>query len=520
MKQVRRQMLLLAGFAVFATDLAQAQIDVINHRQWAWLMQRRRELQVAVQGIPVERRERVAEALAVCKEAVPLLTWARAMAIAKGVKDDAHFRFRAGLQVLAMPEVVSKEAFDHVAVTIYAAHGVLTGELAPPKKFRFLLRVSDEKGRQVWSGQIDEIDEMRALREFRVTCKVPIAKLADGEYRVSVDAVLDDKPARTHDVALSVGFSVLHDYKKRGGYFRVGAVSDGVAAELSRLDPLPRAILRGAAEFASRPYFGVPGLDPARGVHDLRRAEAILDNIRAKKPALTGLGGYVDIALPAGDGEIVFVTPRLPVEGLPASGSKKWRELARRPLMLFLGRRPSWDVQGRRPSHPRFALPAYLAAALDLADFDAELRFQVVVVESPGRIPASRLGTMLGNLSDALPCDPKRLILIGEGQGASAAAQLALARPDHVAGLVLVGNAGGLATPQLRKLKAVRVVALKCHGDVPGAASIDLLRTYGKYAGKTASIEIDAEAKKLPWSIAVPIVARQIEMFGTRVSTR
>ncbi|MEE2888239.1 MAG: hypothetical protein VX951_12485 [Planctomycetota bacterium] len=520
MKRVRRQMLLLVGWSVLATDLAQAQIDVINHRQWAWLMQRRRELQAAVQDLPVVRQGQIAEALTQCKEAVPLLSWARAMAIAKGVKADAAFRFRAGLQVLAMPEVVSKEAFDHVAVTIHAAHAGLTGELPLPKAFRFAVRVADAKGRQVWTGTIENVDDMRALREFRVTCKVPIEKLADGDYRVLVDAILDDKPARAHDVVLSVGFSVLHGYKKRGGYFRVGAVTDGVAAALAKLEPLPRAVLRGAAEFASRPYFGMPGLDSARGVRDLRRAEAILKNIRADKPPLAGLQGYVDIALPCGDNEIVFATPRLPAGGLPAPDSKAWRQLARRPLMLFLGRRPSWDVQGRRPSHPRFALPAYLATALDLAGFDEEGRFQVLVLESPGRIPSSRFQIMLSELSAALPCDVERMILVGEGQGAGVAVDLALARPEHVAGLVLVGNSGGLATPQLRKLKAVSIVALTRHGDVPGAASIGLLRTYSKHAGTSGGLEIDPWVKKLPWSIAIPMVARQLELFGAKVSTR
>lgn len=516
-----RQTLLLVGSVVLATDLLSAQIDVINHRQWSWLMQRRREFQLTVQELPAERRDLVARALTRCQEGVPLLTLGRAIAIARGFEPDAHFLYRAGLQVLAMPEVVSKKDFKHIAVTLYAPHIDLTGELPMPKKYRFVVRVKDGggRGKEVWRGKIDELEEVRALREFRVTCKVPIADLPDGDYRVFIDTILDDQAPRTQDLELSAAFSVLHDFKKLGGYFRLAGASDGVVQDLPKLAPLPQAILRGASEFATRAYFGMPGVDPARAVGDLRRAEAILKNVKSDKPALEGLRGYVDIALPGDQGELVFVTPRLPSGGLPAPGSEKWQAMARRPLMLFIGRRPTWDLQARRPSHPRYALPAYLAASLDLAKFDAKGQFQVVVVESPGRIPVRHLATMLEGLSEVLPFDSKRLVLVGEGQGASSVVDLALDHPTRVAGLVVFGNSGGLATPQLRTLKAVPILAIKLQGQTIGAAGIDLLPTYAKHAPKPKGLEI-VKSSTLPWSIAVPLSAARIEAFGLRATKR
>jgi pimeloyl-ACP methyl ester carboxylesterase len=510
--------LLVAGVVLLTGD-ALAQIDVINHRQWSWVMQRHRELQTELQGLSAERRSKVAEALNQCEEAVPLLTFARAMAIAKQVPADAHFRFRAGLQVLAMPEVVSKEALDHLAVTVYAPHNNLTGRLLMPKQFGFVVKVCNAKGEKVWEGKIDPSDEIRALREFRVTCKVPVAALPDGDYRVFLDTILDGSPAREHDLALSAAFSVRQDYKKRSGYFRSEAKSPSVADDLLKVEPLPRAILRGVAEYAARPYFGIPGIDPARSAADLDRAESILENLRSKKSALAGLTGYVDIALPSKGKDIVFVTLRLPERELPAPGSARWQGLAQRPLVLFVGRRPTWDSKRRRPSYPAFALPTYLAASLRLAKFDQAGGFQVVVAESPGRVAASQLQAMLAHLSKVVPYDPKRLVLVGEGQGASAAVGLALAQPDRVAGLALFGTAGGLATPQLRKLQAVPIFVYKSGLAADGSGELDLLRVYARHAKHVENLEILTQPT-LPWAIALPLMAPKIEAFATRVTTR
>jgi len=232
------------------------------------------------------------------------------------------------------------------------------------------------------------------------------------------------------------------------------------------------------------------------------------------------LQGYVDIALPRGEDGVVFATARLPKGGLPARGSEAWRSLARRPLVLFFSRRPTWDVRGRRPSHPRFALPCYLAAGLERAGFDGEGRFQVLVLESPGRVPSRTLSAALEQVSQVLPCDLQRCVLVGDGQGAGFAADLALADPARVAGLILFGNAGGLATPQLRKLRGVPIAAFKRHGDAPGADSIDLLRSCGETAGHTAGVAVDPVAAPLPWSLAVPLRAGWIGSFATRVTKR
>ncbi len=517
MSRPRQTIAFLIGVISLGTEVAVAQIDVINHRQWAWLMQRRRQLLRVVEALPAARQVAVAKALTDCSEAVPLLTLARAMAVAKGVEADAPYRFRAGLQVLAMPEVVSKEGFKHLAVTIYAPHTGLTGDLPMPEVIKFALRVTDAKGKEIWRGGIDKVDDIRALREFRVVCKVPTAALPDGAYRVHVDTILDGQPARPRDLDLSTAFSVLDGYKARGGFFRLGAAAGGVVKVVEKLAPIPQAILRGAAEHASRAWFGMPGVDPAGSVVALQRAETILANLGADKPALNGLQGYVDIALPATGRDLVFVTPRLPPDGLPKPGSDAWVALAKRPLLLVIGRGPTWDLEARRPSHPPSALPGYLAAVLEAVRFDAAGRFQVVVVESPGRVATQGFAAMLDALGTLLPCDPRRLVLVGEGHGTAVAADLALRRPAAVAGLVLLGNSGGLATPQLRKLRKAEILALGYHGDSAGAQSIQLLNTYAANADHKTGLETDLQVA-LPWSIALPLSARRIEAFARRVT--
>jgi hypothetical protein len=347
--------------ALLLTAPSTAQIDRINHHQWSWLMQRRLELLVAVRDRPAEVRDAVAVALTRVDEAVPLLTWARAMALVRGVEADAGFCFRAGLQLMALPEVVSKETFDHVAVTVYAPHLHLTGKLPKPKRFGFEVVVSDASGAVVHRGEIRESEDFSSLREFRTVYKVPTAELADGTYRVRVDTVLEGTGPRPHDVGLEVAFHVLAGYKARAEAFRVAPGATDFVARADEFAPLPRAQLLGAAAGASRPFDGTPGVDPGFAVRDLLRAERILANLGQGRAAFDGLSGYVETALPAGEGEVIYASLRLPPTGLPAPsswarGSAAWQALARRPLLLMMGRLPSWDVDDRRPSARRRAV--------------------------------------------------------------------------------------------------------------------------------------------------------------------
>ena len=87
--------------------------------------------------------------------------------------------------------------------------------------------------------------------------------------------------------------------------------------------------------------------------------------------------------------------------------------------------------------------------------------------------------------------------------------------PRRVRGLVLVNATGGLASPQLRTLRELPILAIAGHS--PSAKqSIDLLQTYAKSA-ENKKLEV-LQDKSRPWCLAVPMAARQIEAFGRRVT--
>ncbi|MCA8955255.1 MAG: hypothetical protein KDC87_04225 [Planctomycetes bacterium] len=491
-----------------------AQIDRINHRQWAALESQRRDLLAVAKDLPRAKIDAIAAALTQNTEAVPQLTLARARALAVGVaKPDAHFLFRAGLQLLAMPEVVSGPRFDHVAVTLYAPHTTLAGELPAPRKFAFQVSVTDQAGKTVWTGVIPPTEEIRTLREFRATVDVPTKGWPDGTYHVVAEVSLDGKAPRAFDLPVQTSFAVLTGYAERAAFFRLASDVPELRKELAGIEVGPRAVLIGAADHACRAWYGVPGVDPSHAVRDLLRAETILANVRAKRPPLHGLTGAVDFGVATHDDQIAFVNARLPEGGVPARGSERWTTLAKRPLLLVIARAPSFDHEDRRPSYPPYALPGYLAASLQLVAFDRERHFQLVVVESPGRMPNTRRGLvgLVKHLPALLPFDPQRIVVVGEGRGARAAVILSEEVPDAIRGLVLVHTSGGLATPALRKLRDLPILAIPGYRRV-GADSIERLKLYARHAGKTNLRVLDD--RRWPWPLALPLAAREVEAFA------
>ena len=249
------------------------------------------------------------------------------------------------------------------------------------------------------------------------------------------------------------------------------------------------------------------------------------DGIGLRQRGLRGVGGWVTIALPVPGArpdaeDVVFVTLRLPAAGLPAKDSAAWRALAKKPLLLAMPGVPSLDHQDRRPSFPHYALPSYLAESLHAVGFDAMCEFQLAVVESPGRMPNTRRGldALVRQLPELFPFDPDRLVLLGDGHGASGVADLAVQIPKRVCGLVLVNSTGGLATPQLRVLSDHPILIIAGHGKVH-PDDLARFRIHAKQAERTAKLEIQ-EDRKWPWSIALPLAARDMEAFVRRVVSR
>ena len=510
------------AFLAALPSVTPGQVDRMNYRHWTWLQQQRRVLLADLLKQEKPRLEAAAVALLDNAEQLPLLTIARAIAKVRGVTPDAGFFYRSGLQVYALPEVLAKG--HELAVTVHAPYSGLTGKLAQPKKFRFELRVINAKGDVVHADKIEETDQFRDLREFRSVSRMKIADLPEGQYVVHVDTILDGDAPRSTDLPLRVPIGIVHDYGDRAGAFRLVPENQKLLAALHKLTPLPRAVLHGASEYASRAWSGTPGVNPAHAVQELVRAERILKNVAMGVFPLNGLSGRVSIALPVesaqpSEKEVVFLTLRLPAGGLPARGSPAWKSLAKRPLVLAMSGVPVLDHQDRRPSFPHYALPSFLSESLHVAGFDAKAEFQLVVTESPGRTPNTRraLEAVLRHLPELYPFDQDRLVLVGEGHGASGMADLALQIPKRVRGLVLVNSTGGLATPQLRELRDHPILIVPGHGRL-GADELSRMRLYAKDA-KKVGIEI-LDDRKWPWSIALPLAAREIEAFARRVVAR
>jgi pimeloyl-ACP methyl ester carboxylesterase len=110
------------------------------------------------------------------------------------------------------------------------------------------------------------------------------------------------------------------------------------------------------------------------------------------------------------------------------------------------------------------------------------------------------------------------MVLVGDGHGASALADFAQEIPDRVRGLVLFNSSGGLATPGLRRLPGVEILAVPGHGR-SGARSIGMLTTFAARAGKAEAVTIETQ-RQWPWSIAMPLAGPEIEAFAARVTAR
>ena len=119
----------------------------------------------------------------------------------------------------------------------------------------------------------------------------------------------------------------------------------------------------------------------------------------------------------------------------------------------------------------------------------------------------SGLKGLLRSLPEVFPFDPNRIVLVGDGHGAVGATDLTLTAPDRVRALVLVNAAGGLATPQLRKLLALPIMVIPGHGRRFGASAIERLRIYSRKAGKKegeAGLQ-NLDDRKWPWCLALPL---------------
>ncbi|MHC4515939.1 MAG: hypothetical protein ACYTGW_11360 [Planctomycetota bacterium] len=506
-RRAARAIALAVGIAVMLPwsqgDL-QAQSLKNERRQHAWAQRMQTELLRHCLQLPAKPRAAIAEILARCDGSQPLQTLGAALAAANGVKADSELLFRSGLVLFAMPEVVDPVGMpddpgiphiDAVSITVWAPR---TMDLTVAA--RFALRIQDAGGKTVWSGEIRKDTGMSELREFLTHKAVPVNDLRDGLYWVEADTILADKKPRAGDPRLRVPFWVLRGFVKR----RLALLA-GVRQIRKELDPLPWALVSGSDRVVHRFFSGEPGADTGACLRELIDAERVLNNLRNDKPPLTGAAGWVTLELPNQE----MWHPQVALRMMPDKQAG-----APPSLVLFVPGAPAWNPRGRRPRSPESVEPGFLVEMLKTSGFDHQRRWQLVVVESPGRVrnTLQTLRNVLAMLPKVVRYDRQKVFLIGDRQGAAAVASLALSQPGSCRGLVLSnGGTGALTLAHIEKLGDTRVLVIPGHGH---AASEGLRLHYeiAKAEGMAAHVRLLSE-RKWPWSIALPLASREIEAF-------
>ena len=184
------------------------------------------------------------------------------------------------------------------------------------------------------------------------------------------------------------------------------------------------------------------------------------------------------------------------------------------PLVLFMPGAPAWNHRGRRPQLPESQSPGFLVEKLKAVGFDRDGRFQLVVLESPGRVPKimDALRSVMAILPTLVAFDKERVFLVGDRQGASGLASLAVGQPKAFRGLVVCnGGVEVMTLNNLGKLGGLPTLVVPGHGHAGGNALI----RHHKIAvekGKADHVSV-LEGKTLPWPIALPLAAARIEAF-------
>ena len=393
----KRSVLSCVLLLILAAEVLPGQVLKGDRRHFAWLEKLRRGVLGQLMERPNDRalRDRVAKLLVKHPgDRSPLGTLGHAYAALQRVKgDDGNVQaaladeallFRHSLMLFAMPEIVDPsrdpEKFGNVGITVHLPRGVvLTG------KASFRLRVLDAGGKEVHRSMLGEDKVPGDLRSFQTSQKVAILKYAEGRYRAVVDVIVNGQEPRDHDPVLSVVFHVRRDFLSR---------FEGVVNHARKLVPglheTDGGVLAGVLREVKRVFFGEPGLDPASAAADLGRAERVAANLRAKRPALHGMRGWVPVDLPGKDALQVAVrmdhATKLAKPSATSAPTSSRPTAGRRPLVIFVPGVPSWDRDENRPGSPPSTAPLYVAAQLDVAKFDQDARCQVVVCESPGRV--------------------------------------------------------------------------------------------------------------------------------------
>lgn len=488
MNDAARSGALLALALAVATALP-AQALRQERRTYARVLELRAELAVALRDAPAERRAAVVAALQ--REEDALTNTARALALARGVEPDAEYLHRAVFQGFALPEVIDTAVplpgKDEAGVQL-TAHTPFRppGEL--PIRLEFVL-VGPERASVPFAETYTNDD----LSGFRATQFHPATKLAPGAWRADLLVTLDGRKPREQDLVSSAPFFVAHGFVARREQ-----LLDRLAELAPALGPEQRAAGFGALAPVERVYQGEPPQGRSRALQDLANAERVVRNLGDGAAPLQDLRGWVASALPLA-GETVALCARRCRE-TPADTP--------RPIVVFMPGVPTWDGVSARPGGLEILDPWSIVDALERAQFDAGQKYELIVLESPGRGPApgQALTACIETLRRQL--GGSRVVLVAEREAATVAC---LALPElrpHLAGLVLVSG-GGLGPREIAAHAELPILA------IPAAEhpmSENLLRMPQAAGEATPQLEL-LPPEQRPWPVALELALGRIEQF-------
>jgi hypothetical protein len=458
----------LGGLALIAAGASglRAQALKIERHAFGRLLELRAELGERLVAADPARRAAVAAKASERSSGQPFDDVARLLALATGSEADPGFRARTGLLCLALPRIVDPDVLGQVHVTMHAPR--IIPDLGPA---RFEVSIVDGSFDVVREELIERETEVDDLLRFRASRAIDVSDLPDGSYtvrvRTSFPGAEGDSGGGSADTAK---FSILRGYKRRADALPLVVGVDAERAEHARRileglapgrqDPVSQAILTGAVWEVATSYAGEPHVETVNPVWDLTRAEAVLDNLRRDRPALHGLHGRMTIGFPlraedATDGAAVG-TLSVDLPSTDRQGSL--------PLVVFVPATPAWDEDGTRPMSPRSLAAAYGVEQAVAAGLDDPAWF-CAVLESPGRYPSSARAVEDGVrfLLELLPVGDRGVVLVGEREGAYAAARAAIALGETCTGLVQI-NGSGLSRQDLASRPDLEVLLVSSFG--------------------------------------------------------
>ncbi|MEC7584458.1 MAG: hypothetical protein VYE77_09080 [Planctomycetota bacterium] len=452
----------------------------------------REQVQQECEGRDPEVVQQVADLLVASQGELPVQAAAQALAVLRGVAPDEAFLFRAALACFLLPEIADPDGRQEVCHDVHVSL-FLPVNLPIPGELQFEVKALDAEGATVWQGQILEDLELADLRMGRPSATIPCADLADGTYRVRVEATFDGQGPRPEDHVLEHVFHVLRGYQSR-----VEAAQARCAELLEELPFDDYVLLHGLLLECNRAYAGEAFDGSSDAIADLQRLEKAIDNIEAERPMLQGMSGLVPLALPAGGKDMLQVVVRLPAK----------REAdARRNLVAVVGGAPAYDVRSRRPSAPTYRTARWIARRVGDLGLGDEYGLAWIQSVGAGISLAKALPTALARLRKVLDCNGSTVLVL-EREAAIAMSYSGSVLGEESVGVVLVGGGvfssrslpdlGALRLlgvpltghPSSRGLELAAAVAAGRHGDVDWAGSFELLPeaprpwTFGAYGAR------------------------------------